>query len=1076
VGGYEGVTRGAQDSELLERLEASEAAVDVTGVLVFDWSSNLMPELHNSLYSDELTESAQNKVLQQLGRIAQPLHQAAAMVYRVRKAKEKYQETGDQTFADEASLDHARVRNILGRAHQETTKLPQTDQVKKLSRRILEAVYLNHDASEMLVGNAYNPDQERDNHGRWAKGQVSHEEPGHHGAAWRGNVSGHVRARANAQPTRGLGEDSQWRTADEEYEASQGARHVSEDAAEAVHQFLEGGWPKGRREEERNTVYRLALAATNYANKAALYVRQGHNEYVEPGGWQQDYKDGGAYHQLAAQTHIRLANELRRTFISRHVPGVNRSDVQRIINRNLLAGNMHRDAGLMLTGNSSTAYLGQQQLARNAGQYDEAKHKRDNAGKFSSTGGGGGGAAPQGTTATTQPAEEPYRPRQRLQDAQGGEAYTDIREALQADVLTRPIAGVLAMTSSKFQTGVDKQYGEEVQEVFKGIFSRLTLGTGPLAVKAVAAGVRQSPRLFRLLVQGVQEVKGGGATRNSFNPDQARDANGRWSRQERSMGQRAYGALEKLGVVAGLGLTTYAGAHSLVAGGVNAGLAGVSAAAGSGAVASPVAMGASLYLPAAGTVGLSSAAAATVAGATGVGLLAMPLIIGLATKGKAGGLLTEEAYNEMTDVFQGIFSRMTLGTGPLAVRATAAGIRHSPKLFRLLMRGLNEAASGATAVGRGLGHAAVGAGQGLAAGYRAATHNSEGDNCGTGAGGFKRGNTCGRSGRFGDSRDTSDHWQEDHQGVQLAEQEVHKEIGPILQRLELDLYHNQDYLGMGSYYSAARILNWFRESYYEAKGHVNSARHRANTYHKTGLSSDRAMVRTWYRKASDEYKRAANELSLLTFKDKSKVASLLKEMQNLTHDAAETLTGNSFDPNQPRDDLGRWSLAPYQHSGHTQRQHEVNRPHSTLRPTQTMLEEEQEAANEAWKVDDLATAATARVINPIWDSRGIRFIRGLTDEALNMITHDNERASNHSWMAKDMALKENLDSVPAGRDDNFTYRASVVAYLDAASTRRERIAEALERFFIDLPVAQEAVRLNREAAALLRDAAEMTQR
>jgi hypothetical protein len=430
----------------------------------------------------------------------------------------------------------------------------------------------------------------------------------------------------------------------------------------------------------------------------------------------------------------------------------------------------------------------------------------------------------------------------------------------------------------------------------------------------------------------------------------------------------------------------------------------------------------------------------------------------------------------MTDVFQGIFSRMTLGTGPLAVRATAAGIRHSPKLFRLLMRGLNEAASGATAVGRGLGHAAVGAGQGLAAGYRAATHNSEGDNCGTGAGGFKRGNTCGRSGRFGDSRDTSDHWQEDHQGVQLAEQEVHKEIGPILQRLELDLYHNQDYLGMGSYYSAARILNWFRESYYEAKGHVNSARHRANTYHKTGLSSDKAMVRTWYRKASDEYKRAANELSLLTFKDKSKVASLLKEMQNLTHDAAETLTGNSFDPNQPRDDLGRWSLAPYQHSGHTQRQHEVNRPHSTLRPTQTMLEEEQEAANEAWKVDDLATAATARVINPIWDSRGIRFIRGLTDEALNMITHDNERASNHSWMAKDMALKENLDSVPAGRDDNFTYRASVVAYLDAASTRRERIAEALERFFIDRPGAQEAVRLNREAAALLRDAAEMTQR
>ena len=47
---------------------------------------------------------------------------------------------------------------------------------------------------------------------------------------------------------------------------------------------------------------------------------------------------------------------------------------------------------------------------------------------------------------------------------------------------------------------------EEAGKIFRGIFSRLTLGTGPLAVKAIAAGVRYSPKAFRLLATAAQGI------------------------------------------------------------------------------------------------------------------------------------------------------------------------------------------------------------------------------------------------------------------------------------------------------------------------------------------------------------------------------------------------------------------------------------------------------------------------------------------------------------------------------------------------------------------------------------------
>jgi hypothetical protein len=166
----------------------------------------------------------------------------------------------------------------------------------------------------------------------------------------------------------------------------------------------------------------------------------------------------------------------------------------------------------------------------------------------------------------------------------------------------------------------------------------------------------------------------------------------------------------------------------------------------------------------------------------------------------------------------------------------------------------------------------------------------------------------------------------------------------------------------------------------------------------------------------------------------------------------------------------------FQHSGHKQRQHRLNQPESTHRPNTTMLEEEQLAVDGAWRADDLATTATAKIINSIWQANQFFNLSPDKHEALNTLTHDNERGSNHAWMAKDIILKEDLEAVPHKRDDKYNYRASVVAYLDAASARRERIANAIRRHFMDRPGAHEAVERNLEASALLRDAAEMTQR
>lgn len=63
-----------------------------------------------------------------------------------------------------------------------------------------------------------------------------------------------------------------------------------------------------------------------------------------------------------------------------------------------------------------------------------------------------------------------------------------------------------------------------------------------------------------------------------------------------------------------------------------------------------------------------------------------PTAIGVASGGKAGGRVDKEAISEMKEVFKAMFSRMTLGVGPLAVKAVSAGIRHSPKAFGLLSK------------------------------------------------------------------------------------------------------------------------------------------------------------------------------------------------------------------------------------------------------------------------------------------------------------------------------------------------------------------------------------------------------
>lgn len=64
----------------------------------------------------------------------------------------------------------------------------------------------------------------------------------------------------------------------------------------------------------------------------------------------------------------------------------------------------------------------------------------------------------------------------------------------------------------------------------------------------------------------------------------------------------------------------------------------------------------------------------------------LPTVIGVASGGRAGGRVNREAVAEAKDIFRGIFSRMTLGVGPLLAKGIAAGIRHSPKAFGLLSK------------------------------------------------------------------------------------------------------------------------------------------------------------------------------------------------------------------------------------------------------------------------------------------------------------------------------------------------------------------------------------------------------
>ncbi|HND00404.1 MAG TPA: hypothetical protein PKW90_30030, partial [Myxococcota bacterium] len=226
-----------------------------------------------------------------------------------------FQRTGDQTFADEASLDHGRIRNALLRAHQEVAQLEQTDQVKALARRIQEAVALNHDASEMLVGNAFDEAKhKRDGQGRFARKREAPER-GHDLLTGEERRASEGALRASEVP---VVETSEWLRGDV---GMRGSLH-----ARGFHNVL------GRVRSYLKDIKRYSSDLTNLAG--SKYSVRGH-------------------HQLLRDRHTHIADALERGLLAYSDYHHHRAKLEKLISDHRFAATVHHDAAEEITNNSS---------------------------------------------------------------------------------------------------------------------------------------------------------------------------------------------------------------------------------------------------------------------------------------------------------------------------------------------------------------------------------------------------------------------------------------------------------------------------------------------------------------------------------------------------------------------------------------------------------------------------------------------------------------------------------------------------------------------------------------------------
>lgn len=137
--------------------------------------------------------------------------------------------------------------------------------------------------------------------------------------------------------------------------------------------------------------------------------------------------------------------------------------------------------------------------------------------------------------------------------------------------------------------------------------------------------------------------------------------------------------------------------------------------------------------------------------------------------GVIGGRKGKAQLEDFKGVARGIFSRLTLGTGPLVAKGIAAGIRHSPKAFNLLIKGLqalgprktlvdkaqpmgaNPASGSRGSTANPMGQAGAGSeGRKKIAEYRTIRNSRweilQNANCGIAEGGFQKGNKCQKKG------------------------------------------------------------------------------------------------------------------------------------------------------------------------------------------------------------------------------------------------------------------------------------------------------------------------------------------
>lgn len=366
-----------------------------------------------------------------------------------------------------------------------------------------------------------------------------HEEPGHQRAAWRGVRSGHVARRPTSDEFSG----SQFRSRGEEYEASQGAEGPTREAVDLTRQWL-ATWKGSLMQDPRNDLEHLTGVAEDYSHKAALYSREARKgDFSED-----DLKASAGYHQLAAQTHNRAAMLIQREFLKRKLPeGVSSSVLKTVMDYHRFAGALHRDAGLMLTGNAAGQAASPDRLrwVQVGNAYDPSQPRADD-GKWTDSGSGSGGSASQQTShsgpkrdlgqqlssvagkasmtaglgtvvgtglyaagsALSSAATAVALPAGSYAASAGAGAGVTAAGATGVGLLAAPLIVGLA-TKGKYGGAIDEDTYQEFSDVMHGIFSHMTLGTGPLAVKAVAAGARHSPRLFRLLVQGMKEAGAG---------------------------------------------------------------------------------------------------------------------------------------------------------------------------------------------------------------------------------------------------------------------------------------------------------------------------------------------------------------------------------------------------------------------------------------------------------------------------------------------------------------------------------------------------------------------------------------